>query len=64
MVFEREYSKHIIDSQMRKVKFVKRSKVRSKQAGVGVPFVIAYHPNLKMADFQICFFFKKLVVHF
>ena len=49
---------------MRKVKFVKRSKVRSKQAGVGVPFVIAYHPNLKMADFQICFFFKKLVVHF
>ena len=32
---------------MVKVKFGQRLKVRSKQAGVGVAFVIKYHPKLK-----------------
>ena len=30
----------MIDSQIEKVKFGQRLKVRSKQAGVGLPFVI------------------------
>ena len=32
---------------MVKVKFGQRLKVRSKQTGVGVAFVIKYHPKLK-----------------
>ena len=44
---EGEYSKQMIDSQMRKVKFGQRLKARSKQAGFGVPFVITYHSRLK-----------------
>ena len=44
---ERKYSKQMIDSQMRKVKFGQRLKAESKQAGVGVPFVITYHLKLK-----------------
>ena len=37
---ERRYSKQMIDSQMEKVKFGQRLNARSKQAGVGGPFVI------------------------
>ena len=37
----------MIDLQIRKVKFGQRLKVRRKQAGVGVPFVIIYHTKLK-----------------
>ena len=37
----------MIDSQMGKIKFGQRLKAGSKQAGVGVPFVITYHPKLK-----------------
>ena len=44
---EREYWKKMIDSQMSKVKFGPRLKAGSKQAGVGIPFVITYHPKLK-----------------
>ena len=36
----------MIDSQMGKVKFSQKLKVESKQAGVGVPFVVIYHPKL------------------
>ena len=46
-LFERGYSKQIINSKMVKVKFGQRLKVRSKQTGVGVAFVIKYHPKLK-----------------
>ena len=35
---------------MGKVKFGQRLKVRSKQAGCGVPFVITYHPKLKKIE--------------
>ena len=38
------YSKKMIDG---KVKFGQRSNTGNKQAGVGVPFVITYHPKLK-----------------
>ena len=44
---ERGYLKQMIDSQMRKVKFGQRLKTGNKQAGIGVPFVITYHPKLK-----------------
>ena len=44
---ERGYSKQMIDSQMGKVKFSQRLKAGSKQAALGVPFVITYHPKLK-----------------
>ena len=44
---ERGYSKQIIDSQMRKVKFGQRLVAGNKQAGFGVPFVLTYHPKLK-----------------
>ena len=37
----------MIDSQMGKVKFGQRLKAGSKQAGVGVPFIIKYHSKLK-----------------
>ena len=37
----------MIDLQMEKVKFGHRLKAGSKQAGVGVPFVITYHSKLK-----------------
>ena len=43
----RGYSKHMIDSQMGKVKFGQRLKAGSTQAGVGVTVVITYHPKLK-----------------
>ena len=46
-LFEKGYSKKIIDSQIGKVKFGQRLKVGSKQAGVGVPFVITCHPKLQ-----------------
>ena len=46
-LLERGYSKRMIDSQMGKVKFGPRLEPGSKQAGVGVPFVITYHPKLK-----------------
>ena len=36
----------MIDSQIREVKFGQRFKVRSKQAGVGIPFVIKYQTKL------------------
>ena len=36
----------MIDSQMGKVKFGQKLKAESKQAGVGVPFVVTYHPKL------------------
>ena len=42
-ILERRYSKQMIDSQMRKVKFGQKLKAGIKQAGVGVPFVITYH---------------------
>ena len=44
---ERGYLKQMIDSQMEKVKFGQRLKAGSKQPGLGVPFVITYHPKLK-----------------
>ena len=48
---ERGHSKQIIDSQMKKkigkVKFGQMLKVGSKHAGVGVLFVITYHPKCK-----------------
>ena len=44
---EREYSKKMIDSLMGKVKFGKMLKAGSKEADLGVPFVIMYHPKLK-----------------
>ena len=44
---ERGYSNQMTDSQMGKVKFDQRLKAESKQAGIGVPFVITYHPKLK-----------------
>ena len=44
---ERGYSRQMIDSQMRKVKFGQRLKAGSKQASFVVPFVITYHPKLK-----------------
>ena len=44
---ERGYPKQMIDSQMGKVKFDKRSKVGSKPTGVGFPFVITHQPKLK-----------------
>ena len=50
---ERGYSKHMIDSQIGKVKFDERLKVGSKQAGVGVPFVIAHYPKLKKNTIHI-----------
>ena len=53
---ERGYSKKVIDSEMGKVKFSQRLKAGSKQAGVGVPFVVTYHPKLK----KIAQFMKKL----
>ena len=37
----------MIDLQMGKFKFGHRLKAGSKQAGVGVTFVITYHPKLK-----------------
>ena len=41
------YSKQmIIDSQIEKGKFDQRWKVGNKHAGVGVPFIITYHPIL------------------
>ena len=46
--FWREETRNrMTDSQMWKVKFGQRLKARIKQAGVGVPFVIMYHPKLK-----------------
>ena len=44
---EREYSKQMTDSQMGKVEFGQRLKAGSEYAGVGVAFVITYHPKLK-----------------
>ena len=44
---QRGYSEQTIDSQIGKVKFGQRLKAGSKQASVGVPFVITYHPKLK-----------------
>ena len=44
---ERGYSKQMVDSQMGKVKFSRRLKAGSKQAGCGVPFIITYLPKLK-----------------
>ena len=44
---ERERSKQMVDSQMRKVKFGQRLKAGSKQADVGVQFFTTYHPKLK-----------------
>ena len=41
--WERRHSR-----KARKVKFGQRSKVKSKQASVGVPFVITYHSKLKL----------------
>ena len=43
---ERGYLKQMIDSQMRKVKFGQKLKAESEQAGVGVPYVVTYHPKL------------------
>ena len=45
-ILERGYSKEMIDSQMRNVKFG-RKKSRELQSVTGVPFVITYHPKLK-----------------
>ena len=55
-VLERRYSKQMIDSQMRKVKFGQRLKAGSKQAGVGVP----YHTKVK----KIAQIMKKLEHHY
>ena len=44
---ERGYSKQIIDTQMGKVKFGQRLKSGSRQVGLGVPFLITYHPKFK-----------------
>ena len=44
---EREYSKQMIDSKKGKVKFSLRLKVGSKEADLGVPFVITHHSHLK-----------------
>ena len=49
---EREYSKQMIVSQMGKVKFCQRIKAGSKQAGVGVPFVITYHTKKIMKKLE------------
>ena len=40
----------MIDSQLGTVKFGQRLKVGSKQTGIGVPFVITYHPKLKKLE--------------
>ena len=37
---EREYSREMIDAPMKKVRLGQRSKIGSKQVGLGVPFVI------------------------
>ena len=43
---ERRYSKQMINSQtIRKIKFGQRLKAESKYAGVGISFVIRYHPK-------------------
>ena len=47
------YSKQGIDSQMRKVKFGQKLKAGSKEAGVGVPFVITYHTSLKIMNLKV-----------
>ena len=44
---ERRHSKHMIDSQMGKVKFGQRLKAGTKQTGVGVPFVITFQTKLE-----------------
>ena len=43
---ERGYLKQMIHSQMGKVKFGQKLKAGSKQAVVGVPFVITYQPKV------------------
>ena len=37
----------MIGSQMGKIKFGRRLKAGSKQAGFRVPFLITYHPEIK-----------------